>query len=288
MGLFDDLDRVSNQGRDSKILRAPFGYPGGKSRSLGNILPHLPYLERYVEPFGGSASVLLARKPSKLEVFNDRYAGVVAFYRCLKDPTLYQGLLDWLDLTIHAREEFVWCRDTWKNPDDPIERAGRWYYMLQSSFGSIGRNWGRQTTRSSMAGKVRRKLTHFPAIHERFLNVQVENQDWEECLRDYDSKQTVFYLDPPYVDVNRGTYKNEMSIERHRALIKQIFKLDGYVAVSGYNNPLYNDNDWDARFEWKAFVSIQSVVNTEENKKAGIDSKREHATEVLWIKENQK
>ncbi|GAG08047.1 unnamed protein product, partial [marine sediment metagenome] len=204
MGLFDDLDLIDNQSsKDANILRAPFGYPGGKSRSLGNILPHLPYRNKYIEPFGGSAAVLLARKPSKLEVFNDRYAGVVAFYRCLRDPILFPKLLEWLDLTIHAREEFTWCKNTWENPDDPVERAGRWYYMVQSSFGSIGRNWGRQTTRSSMAGKIRRKLKLFPEIHERFFNVQVENQDWEDCLRDYDSPDAVIYCDPPYVDVNR-------------------------------------------------------------------------------------
>ncbi len=286
MGLFDDLDMVSNQkSKDADILRAPFGYPGGKSRSIKNILPHLPYREKYIEPFGGSGAVLLARKPSKLEVFNDRYAGVVAFYQCLRDPILFQKLLDWLDLTVHAREEFIFCKE-WK-VDDPIERAGRWYYMVQSSFGSIGRNWGRQTKRSSMAGKIRRKLAIFPQIHERFLNVQVENQDWEDCLRDYDSKDAVIYCDPPYVDVYRGTYKNEMTIERHRDFVKRIFTLDAHVVVSGYSNPLYEENDWDNRFEWKAFVSIQSIVPSEGNKKSTHD-KRGHATEVLWIKEATK
>lgn len=285
MGLFDDIDHMTKS-KDAGILRAPFGYPGGKSRSVKKILPHLPYRKRYIEPFGGSAAILLARNPSKLEIFNDRYGGVVAFYRCLRDPTLFQGLLDWLELTIHAREEFVWCKQTWENVDDPIERAARWYYMIQSSFGSIGRNWGRQTSRSSMAGKIRNKLKLFPAIHARFHSVQVENQDWEDCLRDYSSPDAVIYLDPPYVDVNRGTYKNEMSIERHKDLIKWIFGSSAFIAVSGYSNPLYEEHPWDARHEWDAFVSIQSIVPSEGNKKKTHD-KREHVKEVLWIKESK-
>lgn len=286
MGLFDDLDTVSNQSpsKDADIIRAPFGYPGGKSRSLEFILPHLPYRERYIEPFGGSAAVLLARKPSKLEVFNDRYAGVVAFYRCLRDKELFRKLCEWLDLTIHAREEFRWCKETWANPNDPVERAGRWYYMVQSSFGSIGRNWGRQTTRSSMAGKIRRKLKLFPEIHERFINVQVENQDWEDCINDYDSSDAVIYCDPPYVDVYRGTYKNEMSIERHREFLERVMHCDAFVAVSGYSNPLYEEKNWNHRYSWKAFVSIQSIVPSEGNRKSTHDT-RGHAEEVLWIKE---
>jgi len=285
MGLFDAIDKVSNSSEAQKILRAPFGYPGGKSRSIKNILPHLPYRKKYIEPFGGSGAVLLARQPSKLEVFNDRYAGVVAFYRCLRDPRMVESLINWLELTIHAKEEFYWCKETWNNVDDPIERAGRWYYMIQSSFGSIGRNWGRQTTKGSMAGKIRNKLTVFPKIHQRFHNVQVENLDWEECIKEYDSDDAVIYCDPPYVDVHRGTYKNEMSIARHREFISCVMACKGRVVVSGYSNPLYEENDWDDRMEWNAFVSIQSVVNSEKNKKQGFDTKREHAKEVLWIKE---
>lgn len=282
MGLFDELDNATGA---SRILRAPFGYPGGKSRSVQQILPHLPYLKKYIEPFGGSAAVLLARRPSKLEVYNDAYGGVVAFYQCMRDPVMLNQLVEWLGLTVHAKEEFYNCKQTWQKVKDPVERAARWYYMVQSSFGSIGRNWGRQTKKNSMAGKVRNKLEIFPAIHQRFKGVQVENQDWENCLKDYDSSDAVFYLDPPYVDVYRGTYKNEMSIARHRQLINAIFKCKGFVAISGYSNPLYEENDWDDRHEWDAFVSIQSVGRMEGNSKENLDEKRSHTKEVLWIKD---
>lgn len=295
MGLFDDLDMVSGQvnkkPKDRDIVRAAFGYPGGKSRSVKKILPHLPYRERYIEPFGGSAAILLAREPSKLEVYNDRYAGVVAFYRCLRSKKLFDALVQWIELTVHSREEFVFCRDTWENVDDPVERAGRWYYMSMYSFGSIGRNWGRSTSaKGNMAGKIRRKLKLFPAIHQRFERVQVENQDWEDCVRDYDSPDAVFYLDPPYVDVNRGTYGSEMSIDDHRHFLEVVMSLKGFCAVSGYSNPLYEKPPWDDRHEWKSFVSIQSMAYTEGNRKEQLKGleKRGHATEVLWIKEAQK
>lgn len=288
MGLFDDLDKASGTKKpDERILHAPFGYPGGKTRSVKNILPHLPYKKVYVEPFGGSAAILLARKPSRLEVYNDRYAGVVAFYRCLRDPVLFGRLTEWLELTVHSKEEFYWCKDTWKDVNDPVERAGRWYYMSMYSFSSIGRNWGRTTSvKSGIAGKIRRKLELFPEIHERFKSVQVENQDWEQCIKDYQSKDAVIYCDPPYLDVYRGTYENEMSPERHKEFLDAVHSSPAYVAVSGYSNPLYESYKWDARYEWDAYVSVQGNAPAEGNNKSDMVDLTRRATEVLWIKKS--
>lgn len=281
--MFDDLDNVAKP-RGHQILKAPFGYPGGKSRSITEILPHLPYKNVYVEPFGGSAAILIARRRSPIEVYNDAYGGVVGFYRCIRDPKLYRKLIDRLELTLHSKEEFELARE-W-DVEDPVERAARWYYLVQSSFGGLGRNWGRATGgKSTMAGKIQNKLKHFHAIHTRFRTTQVENCDWEEMFDRYDGPETVFYCDPPYVDVHKGTYKNEMSVERHRDFLKRVFDAEGYVAVSGYSNQLYESQEWDFRYEWESFVSIQSVTNSEYNKKSGRQNDtRTHATEVLWIK----
>jgi DNA adenine methylase len=289
LSMFESLENNSKEPtKKDVVLRAPFAYPGGKSRSIKHIVPKLPYSDVYVEPFGGSAAVLLARSSSKLEVFNDRYAGVVAFYRCVRDPVKFAALCDRLDLTVHSREEFVHCKDTWITESDDVERAAKWYYMSMYSFGSIGRNWGRSTSaRGQMAGKIRNKLAEFPAVHERFRNVQVENQDWYDCVMDYDSPDTIFYLDPPYVDANRGTYKDEMTVDDHRKLIDTVFSLKGFVAVSGYPNPLYDNQPWDSKHKWDVFISIKSAAYTEGNNKANLEGieERGYNTECLWIKE---
>jgi len=288
--IFNDLENLDANATEKKlILRAAFGYPGGKSRSVLNILPCLPYKNVYVEPFGGSAAVLLARDSSKLDVFNDRYAGVVAFYRCMRDEVKMQAMVDWLKNTIHSREDWAFCHDTWQNVEDDVERAARWYYMTQYSFGQIGRNFGRSTiSGSSPAGKIRNNIKLFPAIHKRFKRVQVENQDWYDCIKDYDSSDTVFYLDPPYIETTGGTFKHMMDLNDHKSLIATIFNLEGFVAVSGYSNPLYEDQDWDNRYEWESFCSIDSIAYTEGNYKSHLkhvaESRINHK-EVLWVKE---
>lgn len=290
MDLFDELDANTEQASKDIIIRAPFPYPGGKSRSIDKILPLLPHSKVYVEPFGGSAAVLLSKRPVRLEIFNDRYSGVVAFYRCMRDPKKYQLLFDKIDLTIHSREDFVNCKANWQATDDDVERAFCWYYMVCYSFGSLGRNFGRTLAgQGRLSGKIRNQLEHFDMIHARFKNIQVENQDWYDCLKDYDSHDTVFYIDPPYIDASAGVYKNEMSRDEHRKLIETIFQLEGFCAVSGYSNPVYEENPWDGRHEWESFVSIKSIAYTDTNYKKQLEGveKREHAKEVLWIKENK-
>lgn len=285
--LFDDIDHIT-QDDDHKILRAPFGYPGGKSRSVKHILPHLPYRNVYVEPFGGSAAILLARQPSKIEVYNDRFGGVTDFYRCLRNPEMLNALIDWLELTIQSREEFLACRDTWIDCEEITERAARWYYMTMNSFASLGRNFGRATGGpTTTAGVVNRKLKLFHKIHERFQNVIVENRDALKLIPEFDSHDTVYYLDPPYVDAHAGTYKNEMTIDDHRELIEIIFSLDGYVAVSGFPNPLYDSQSWDRVLDWEVFCSISPRAFTKGNNRKGLEvyDARAKQAEVLWIKE---
>jgi DNA adenine methylase len=290
MGLFDDLDAETQQLEFEKretIIKAPFSYPGGKSRSVKYIIPHLPMRKVWVDVFGGSGVITINRPKSKLDVYNDRHSGVTDFYRCIRDKLLLDRLCAWLDNTLHSREEFLANRDTWQDCKDPVERAGRWFAMVNYSFGSLGRNWGRSTNGdASLSGKIRGGIKNLPEIHDRFRNVQIENADWSNILRDYDGVDTVFYLDPPYVDAYRGTYEYEMSIEQHKMMIDTIFKLKGFVAISGYPNPLYDKQPWDKVFHWEVQSTAKALAFHEENNKSHGDDNRGRATEKLWIKES--
>ena len=113
MNLFDMFESLEKGEIRETYIRAPFGYPGGKSRSVKKILPLLPYRKAYIEAFGGAASILLARDKSKLEVYNDRFGGVVAFYRCIRDKEKMNKLIERLKIVPgHSREEFIWCKET--------------------------------------------------------------------------------------------------------------------------------------------------------------------------------
>ena len=286
--IFAELDAQNPSTKREDYVRAPFAYAGGKAKHLKNILPHLPYRDSYIEPFGGSGAILLARDASPLEVYNDRYAGVVAFYRCLRKPDTTQQLIDRLTFILHSREEFIWCRDTWSNCTDIVERAARWYYMLTMSFSSLGRNFGRSTKGKAQAAcKLANHIKDFDHVHNRIRYVIIENQDFRNILKDFDNPDAVFYLDPPYLEVHDGTYKESMEPYEHKELLDIVFGMQGFVAVSSYKNDLYESYDWSERHTWEADISIKAKAFTVENHKEHLSYAKGSmkSQEVLYIKE---
>lgn len=284
--LFKRFCEFDNYVDRETYIRAAFGWPGGKWHSLKHLLPLIPQADTFVDACGGSGVVTL-NSPDwfKQKVFNDRHAGVVAFYRCLRDPEKMQKLSDRLQLTLHSREEFLWCKESWENCQDDVERAARWYYMLRTSFSQLGRNFGRATNGANMiAKKLKNGLDLFPMIHDRLRDVLIENLDVLQCCRDFDSHTTVHYIDPDYIGAN-PIYKHTVD---HKKLLETIFDLKGWVAVSGYANQLYDSQPWDYRYTWEVAVTITAGVFTEDNNLLGkqdVMTRDRKATEVLWVKD---
>lgn len=288
MGLLDFENEVNEMERDlrpAEILRPPFPYPGGKSKIVNEICDCLPYAKGYIEVFGGSGAVLLARHASRFEVFNDRHAGVVAFYKCMRDPQKLEALMYKIEMSLHSKEDWYDSK-SWKLVEDDVERAYRWYYCVAYSFASLGRNWGRGVKIANcMSGKIRDKLPFFGKIHERFQKVQIENLDWRDMLKDYDHYDHVMYLDPPYLETCQGTYTHNMTENDHAELLQKVFKLQAYVAVSGYHNPLYDAQPWDEVREFNHICSLEPKVGNEGNGKTDTFRDKNTGTiEVVYIK----
>ena len=278
LAMLDDLDDTKN-----KIIKAPFNWAGGKGRSLDHILPRLPTRKIYVEPFGGSGVVLLNRRVSKCEVFNDAHSGVTAFYKCIRRDL--DALVERLEHCVHSREEWQECHDTWTDTSDPVERAAKWYYSIAYSFGGLGRNFGRNST-GGLSGKIQRALPAFAQIHSRFKDVTIENRDWLDLCREYDSADTVFYLDPPYLGTYSGMGYDTMSVEDHKRLIEWALQAKGYVAISGYANTLYDGHDWDGIYSWDVACSLRGAAYNAGSGKEHlkhVDTGRSTAEEKLWV-----
>lgn len=287
--LFDLLMEGSHfEEKRETIIKPPFAWTGSKARSIDHIRPLLPYRDVWVDVFGGSGIVTFSRATSKLEVFNDAFSGITDFYRCLKDEAKCKAVVEWLELMPYSREMFTVCKEEWKNAGDIVERAAKWYYMLVCSFGTLGRNFGRATAPTvNLAKKYHNKFDLFWPVHHRLKTVQIENQDWEQLVKDYDGPQTVFYMDPPYIYSDPGIYDQAWNLEKHKRLLQVIFELEGFVALSGYDNDLYNSMPWDSKYTWETQITASSKAHTETNNLAGKEGMlSKKATEVLWIKEH--
>ncbi|MCL4562346.1 MAG: DNA adenine methylase [Chloroflexi bacterium] len=246
-----------HRGRGKNGHLIVFGWYGGKFSHLNWLLPLLPECHHYCEPFAGSAAVLLNRKPSPVETYNDIDGEVVNFFHVLRENA--DGLIRLIALTPFSREEYHRAVVADPKMYSDLERARLFYVRARQSrtglaqTASLGR-WAncKETSRSGMSGVVSRWLggvDALPEIAERLLRVQIENRPATDVIRLYDGPETLFYCDPPYLHSTRGddnAYAFEMDEEEHKSLAQVLRNCIGKVAISGYRNELMDDlfNGW--------------------------------------------
>lgn len=242
-------------------------YHGGKFRLASWITQFFPPHTTYVEPFGGAAGVLLQKERSYAEVYNDLDGDIVNFFRVLRDSSLRKKLFEFAVLTPYAREEFD---SAWSDTEDPVERARRTLIRAQMGFGSAGATKGTTGFRIDTKrayGTAQHLWAEYPAsiasLGQRFTSVLIENRPAIEVMRQHDTKDTLHFVDPPYLLGTRvlqangkGYYRHEMTDADHVELLSVLLELEGSVVVSGYESDLYHDtlSGWES-FETKSRIS---------------------------------
>ena len=277
----------------SKLIA--FGWYGGKFSHLDWLLPLLPASQHYCEPFGGSAAVLLNRPPAPVETYNDIDGDVVNFFRILREQK--EALLEAVGLTPFSREEFELAISGSRDNISDLEKARRFFIRARqvrtglAQTASTGR-WAHcvLTSRAGMAGAVSRWLGSVEGLSEiaqRLLRVQIENGPAAEVIQRYDSEDTLFYCDPPYVHETRGdskAYSYEMTDAQHRELAQVLRRVKGKVALSGYQCDLMDElyGDWHQTTASAKYAHSIKQLRTEKlwtNYDPGEESKVEEAAD---------
>ena len=264
-----------------------FGWYGGKYTHLDWLLPLLPQATHYCEPFGGSAAVLINRTPAPVETYNDVDGELVNFFRVLRNQK--EELLEAIGLTPFAREELRVAVNGATEQLSDLERARRFFVRARqvrtglAQTASEGR-WAhcKLTSRAGMAGAVSRWLGSVEGLAEiaqRVLRVQSENAPALAVIERYDSPETLFYCDPPYVHESRSdtkAYAFEMTDAEHRALAEVLHKVQGKVALSGYHCKLMDDlyRDW---------TCVESPAKKAHSTNTRPDNIKQDRIETLWI-----
>jgi DNA adenine methylase len=257
-----------------------FGWYGGKYSHLDWLLPLLPPVTHYCEPFGGSAAVLINREPSPVETYNDVDGQVVNFFRVLRDQK--DALIEAIGLTPFAREEFIKAFSEPQEKLSDLEKARRFFTLARqvrtglAQKASSGR-WAHclLTSRAGMAGAVSRWLgsvEDLSEIAQRLLRVQIESGPAIEVIERYDSKDTLFYCDPPYPHDSRGdknAYAYEMTNDEHRKLASILHNVKGKVALSSYHCDLMDE----LYSEWPHIEAPEKMCH----------SVKQVRKEVLWV-----
>jgi len=210
-------------------LKAPFPWFGGKRRVAAQVWDALGNVDHYVEPFCGSAAVLLARPHApRVETINDADGMVANFWRAVKaDPAVVAMHADWPvnEADLHARHRWLIGRReslTERLVADPLwfdaVVAGWWVWGISCWLGSGWCDAGRGAPSRQIPllhGWHRGHGIHandfdlcgvFDSLCARMRNVRVVCGDWQRCLGNTAINPgggvAGLLFDPPYSEGN--------------------------------------------------------------------------------------
>ncbi len=234
----------------SKDIKRPIlRYHGGKWMLAPWIISNFPEHKIYCEPFGGGASVLLRKERVRSEIYNDIDDEVFNLFTVARNTG--DTLVERLRKTPFSRSEF---NLSYQDCEEPIERARRTIIRSFMGFGS-GLQSHQRTGFRSNSNRSGSTPAHdwvnypdaFLKIIDRLKGVVIENKDGIEVMKQHDTKETLHYVDPPYLLDTRykgqktKVYRHELTDEYHESLCEFVKSMEGIVVISGYDNEMYND-----------------------------------------------
>ena len=258
---------------------------------LDDLLPLIPYDELFVDVFGGGGSVLLNRRASPVEVYNDLDSNLVNLFRVIQHPSDHIELERRLRSTLYSKEEFVKAIhiiDGTSEPADHIEQA--WAMFVNMNQSVVGRvrhtqgNWSRAAIsvsgESAVVAGWKSLVNRLGRVYDRLSGVQVEQRDAIEAIQYWDGSHSVLYVDPPYVHdtrVEAEYYAHEMSNDQHELMIDALLDCRGKVVVSGYDHPIYN------RFDFKRLTTMTASQRGKDEDWDRESKPRGERVEVVWL-----
>jgi DNA adenine methylase len=227
------------------VVLPPIPYFGGKQALAPWIVSLLPDHGHYVEPYGGSLAVLLAKIPARMETVNDIDGELMTFWRVLRTRPI--DLARVCALTPHSRAELLAAREA---STDELETARRvWVRLTQSPGRTLRKNgWRRRVDPGGAAipRYLERYVERMPSAAERLKTVSLECAPALDLIATYGrNPRVLLYVDPPYLGDTRAPgsrYRREMrGAGEHRELAAALADCRAAVVLSGYHSPLYDE-----------------------------------------------
>lgn len=264
--------------------RPVFRYHGAKHKLLPEILPLITKHKVFVDVFGGAANVVLNKTPARyMDVYNDINGEVVNFFKMLRNDR--DRLIEAIFFTPYSREEYQQCY--YSTSEDPLERARCFFVIAWQSRGKVETDrkggWRRVCNANSRyvpSVNDWDNIERLYQISDRLRKIQIESQDFRDVLEHYDSPDTIFYLDPPYLPETRKAskngihkYKHELTVSDHEEMLRLCCSRKGKVILSGYESSLYQKHL--GGFHKKAI-------------KVTVDNQAGFANETIWFNTDNK
>lgn len=245
-------------------------YPGSKATMAAWIVSHFPRHVHYLEPYAGTLAVFFEKEKAPHEVINDLDDRLINLFCMVR--TRGEELARLIESTPYARVEYY---ASYERADDPLEDARRFLVRSWQAHGfksSCRTGWRNNGVKSLQPVTALWKdlPDRIRATIDRLRDAEIECAPALALIERYKSVDTLIYADPPYVlstRKGRKLYRHEMTDADHLALLDTLDAHPGFVVLSGYTCPLYDERltHWARRTR-----DVQA-------------EKGQTRTEVLWL-----
>lgn len=244
-----------------------FSYIGGKSTIGRWIQEYVPDdIETYVENFSGAFWVFFNLDLDKLKnlkkvVYNDFNKLNCNLFACIKNHKKFYDFIK--DIPAQEKERFIEYQkhcfssdfkfDS-KNPD--FQLGLEYIYVVTQVFS------GSKPETSSfidLKGKYKSKFDTFKGklINPKWIKyidkiTDIENLDFEECTKKYDSEKTYNYNDPPYWKTEKYYSKHDFGESDHLRLAESLKSMKGKFSLSYYDFPQLSEWYPKDQFRWES------------------------------------
>jgi DNA adenine methylase len=260
-----DLERAESNGPRLSLLP----YMGGKQNLVPRLIPLIPDHAVYVEVFGGGAALLLNKPPSKIEVYNDIDGEVVNLFETVRDkPDVFLKRAEFLLYSRELNEHWKADLRDGKVPMDPVERALRFWYLMRSSFAAHPyKGWAfSETSDRKRPESMWNGLAGIKSIHERLKMVEIDHLDFERIIKNRDSPDAFFFLDPPYLDAEEYRM-GVFTLADHERLFKTLQGCKGKWLMTTGDHPdvrrLFQEY---GMILTETFQSVEKIIGEERDK----------------------
>ncbi len=199
---------------------------------LPELLPLIPKHVQYCEIFAGGAALFWAKKPSKNEVLNDMNGNITNFY--MQTKTGFDALQKLIDGSLHSEVLHTQTSEILYTPDaDPTVRAWALWYQANCSFGHILDGGFAFGTTGCGLNTANKRDSFTKKFQDRLRSVEIFNRNALDLLDLKDHPETFFYIDPPYVSSDCGSYKG-YTTEDFTQLLEKLKTIKGKFLLSSY------------------------------------------------------
>jgi len=206
-------------------------YLGEKSKFANFIIPNIPTdISTYVEPFGGMFGIFFSLDFTKFKdidfIYNDKNHLNYLLFKNLTNPEFINLFKD----TEVDEEYYRLCLKNIINEKNEILLSLCWLVILCcSSPYEIGKDSWRSNTEFNIL-----KMKHRAYEYHLSKITSIENSDYREVIKKYDSESTFFYVDPPYFGKEEYYINHDFNKETHKELAEVLNNIKGKFLLSYY------------------------------------------------------